>query len=204
MHVFQALKFSFTGVISNGFLSPTIMIWMSTECRQALKIMLADLHPCFGINKNGMDKKDAISKRDRALRVAREAAEWRRNQPCNFRKVSASGATKIYVQTVETIVSGLRTRQQGNLEQQRAHSMPENSWNGQPVTPRNVPVTTIPSQMQVLAVKTVHDNSSEVLLRCAKLKLMHNLDDPVNYIASFKTFGPVKYGQSHKRNKDIH
>ena len=164
--------------------------------------MLADLHPCFGINKNGMDKKDAISKRDRALRVAREAAEWRRNQPCNFRKVSASGVTKIDVQTVETIVSGLKTKQQGNLEQQS--SMPENSKNGQSVTPRNVPVTPVPSQMQVLAVKTVHDNSSEVLLRCANLKLMHNLDDPVNYIASFKTFGPVKYGQSHKRNKDIH
>ena len=162
--------------------------------------MLADLHPCFGINKNGMDKKDAISKRDRALRVAREAAEWRRNQPCNFRKVSASGVTKIDVQTVETIVSGLKTKQQGNLEQQS--SMPENSKNGQSVTPRNVPVTPVPSQMQVLAVK--NDNSSEVLLRCANLKLMHNLDDPVNYIASFKTFGPVKYGQSHKRNKDIH
>ena len=165
--------------------------------------MLADLHPCFGIYKNGMDKKDAISKRDRALRVAREAAEWRRNQPCKFRKVSASGMTKINVQTVETIVSGLKTRQ-GNLEQQRAHPMPGNSWNVQPVTPRNVPVTPIPSQMQVLAVKTVHDNNSEVLLRCAKLKLMHNLDDPVNYITSFKTFGAVKNGQSHKRNKEIY
>ena len=202
MRVFQALKFSFTGVISNGFLSPTIMIWMSTECQQALKIMLADLHPCFGINKNAVVEKDAISKRDRALIVAREAAEWRRNQPCNSRKVSASGMTKIDVQTVETIVYGLKTRRQGNLEQQS--SMPENSLNNQPVTPRNVPVTPIPSQMQVLAVKTVHDNNSEVLLRCAKLKLMHNLDDPVNYIASFKTFGPVKNGQSHKRNKDIH
>ena len=201
MRVFQALKFSFTGVISNGFLSPTIMIWMSTECRQALKIMLADLHPCFGINKNAVVEKDAISKRDRALRVAREAAEWRRNQPCNSRKVSASGVTKIDVQTVETIVSGLKTRQQGNLEQQS--SMPENSLNNQPVTPRNVPVTPIPrSQMQVLALK--NDNSSEVLLRCSKLKLMHNLDDPVNYITSFKTFGPVKNGQSHKRNKEIY
>ena len=202
MCVFQALKFSFTGVISNGFLSPTIMIWMSTECRQALKIMLADLYPCFGINKNAVVEKEAISKRDRALRVAREAAEWRRNQPCNFRKVSASGVTKIDVQTVETIVSGLKTRQQGNLEQQS--SMPENLMNCQPVTPRNIPVTPIPSQMQVLAVKTVHDNSSEVLLRCSKLKLMHNLDDPVNYITSFKTFGPVKNGQSHKRNKEIY
>ena len=201
MRVFQALKFSFTGVISNGFLSPTIMIWMSTECRQALKIMLADLHPCFGINKNAVVEKDAISKRDRALRVAREAAEWRRNQPCNSRKVSASGVTKIDVQTVETIVSGLKTRQQGNLEQQS--SMPENSLNNQPVTPRNVPVTPIPrSQMQVLALK--NDNSSEVLLRCSKLKLMHDLDDPVNYITSFKTFGPVKNGQSHKRNKEIY
>ena len=201
MRVFQALKFSFTGVISNGFLSPTIMIWMSTECRQALKIMLADLHPCFGINKNAVVEKDAISKRDRALRVAREAAEWRRNQPCNSRKVSASGVTKIDVQTVETIVSGLKTRQQGNLEQQS--SMPENSLNNQPVTPRNVPVTPIPrSQMQVLALK--NDNSSEVLLRCSKLKLMHNLDDPVNYITSFKTLGPVKNGQSHKRNKEIY
>ena len=199
MRVFQALKFSFIGVISNGFLSPTIMICMSTECRQALKIMLADLHPCFGINKNAVVEKEAISKRDRALRVAREAAEWRRNQPCNFRKVSASGATKIDVQTVETIVSGLKTRQ-GNWEQQ--NSMPENSMNCQPVTPRNIPVTPIPSQMQVLAVK--NDNSSEVLLRCSKLKLMHNLDDPVNYITSFKTFGPVKNGQSHKRNKEIY
>ena len=177
------------------------MIWMSTECQQALKIMLADLHPCFGINKNAVVEKDAISKRDRALRVAREAAEWRRNQPCSSRKVSASGMTKIDVQTVETIVSGLKTRQQGNLEQQS--SMPENSLNNQPVTPRNVPVTPIPrSQMQVLALK--NDNSSEVLLKCSKLKLMHNLDDPVNYITSFKTFGPVKNGQSHKRNKEIH
>ena len=143
----------------------------------------------------------AMSEKDKALAVAKEAAEWRRQQQGNSKTMPITDLTKIDVQIVEKTLSRLKSRQ-GILECQRADgdgsSSPTENLNFDGIEVDKsyvVPVYDPPNR--ILHVKSASNidehfqygikSKSEIILRCASLRPMENLDDPVHKIDCFRT-----------------
>ena len=190
---------SIFGLLNHGVLIPTLELWKSTEVRQACKGIMVKMLPC--LMKNYMQKEFiAISEKDKALVVAKEAAEWRRQQQGSSKPVPITDLTKVDVQIVEKTLTRLRSRQE-ILKCQRSdgdgNSSPtESNLDGIEVD-RSYVVPVYDPPLKILHVKSVSNidehfqycikSKSEIILRCASLRPMENLDDPVHKIDCFTT-----------------
>ena len=148
----------------------------------------------------------AMSEKDKALVVAKEAAEWRRQQQGNSKTMPITDLTKIDVQIVEKTLSRLKSRQ-GILECPRSdgdgNSSPtECNLDGIEVD-RSYVVPVYDPPLNILQVKSATNidehfqycikSKSEIILRCASLRPMENLDDPVHKIDCFRTSASTPY-----------
>ena len=114
----QSMIVSIFGLLNHGVLIPTLELWKSTEVRQACKGIMVTMLPY--LVKIDMQKEFIpMSEKGKALVVAKEAAEWRRQQQGNSKTMPITDLTKIDVQIVEKTISRLRSRQE-ILECQRS------------------------------------------------------------------------------------
>ena len=177
----------------HGLVTPTLMIWTSTECRQACKSLMAEILPFFNIPVSSDSV--MLSKRDRALRQARLATEWRRQQvtSTHIRGVAGRTAPMNQSQTATHIISSMKLRQSGQSHEQGRIYPRAND------TVRNCDIedeTVSSSCSRVILVAPVpssnvsnqeRQNRTEIMLKCTALNLIKNIDDPVKKIDCFKS-----------------
>ena len=171
---------SFLVLLNHGVCIPTILLLTSSEFRQATKAILVKVTPCL-FGSTGNHETVALSKKDKALLVARQAAEWRRQQPCNAHALQTQDMTDV---TLKHMISALKLRQENRVFPRSSENGPGLARNHQ--TPQILhvrPATTVGHRFS-----TKQHNLSGVMLRCADLRPMKNLDDPVHKIDCFKTF----------------
>ena len=83
--VSQAMAISYATVYVHSC-APALSLWSSTECRQALKYFARKTISCCK-HSPGIDYPVLVlSDRDRALALARQAAQWRKQQLTNVEK----------------------------------------------------------------------------------------------------------------------
>ena len=192
-NTFQAVTYSVGGVTIHGLVTPTLMIWTSTECRQACKSLMADILPFFNIPVS--HDSVMLSKRDRALRQARLATEWRRQQTTSTHTSRVVGGTAPMnqSQTATHILSNMRLRQSCQPQEQGRICPGAND----PVRSCDTGDETLSSSCaKVILVAPVSSsnpknnetqNRSEIMLKCTALNLIKNIDDPVKKIDCFKS-----------------
>ena len=152
----------------HGCISPSLLLWSSTEIHQAFKELATNLVAVLIMDKN--KKGEEMSKRGRALARAKQATEWRRQQSAHPISVSASDRPQ---------ASSIRIIQE-ILENHGRNGRVEEETSG-----THVPVTPLPAVQPVRSRRSEHE--SGVLLRCGNLHLMAKTNDPVYLIKSFKT-----------------
>ena len=152
----------------HGWISPSLLLWSSTEVRQAFRGFATNLVAVLVMDKN--KEGEEISKRGRALARAKQATEWRRQQSAHPFSVSASDRPQ---------ASSIRLIQE-ILENHGRNGRVEEETSG-----THVPVTPLAVVQPVRSRRTEHE--SGVLLRCGNLHLMDKTNDPVDLIKSFKT-----------------
>ena len=166
---------SFAGIFQNAFI-PTLMLWTSTECWHASKIIIVKIFPCLRRYQlwRGIDD---VSKRERNLTLAKESLQWRRQQALNVNNFPLADR----LQGLESAINNLKTRQLESHNTGMGTRSPILSINQQSPEP------SLPSN--VIHVKSAAENNhkSDVLLKCSSLKLMDNLNDPVS---SFRASDP--------------
>ena len=162
---------SFAGLFHDAIIT-TIMLWTSTECWQASKRVIVTILPCLR-RFQSWNAMDNVTKRERDLALAQEALQWRRQQ--------VSHVNNVPLAVSRNTIFSLQTRQL------QSHTTGAN---------RRSPVVH-QSQEAILPATVVHvkpaaenNRKSEVLLKCASLKLMDNLNDPVRKISSFRASDP--------------
>ena len=123
---------------------------------------------------------DNVSKRERNLALAQESLQWRKQQASHVYNLPPDDR----LQGVESAINNLKTRQLESHNNGTRRRSPVPSFNNQSPEPSLPP--------NVIHVKSAVKNNhqSEVLLKCASLKLMDNLDDPVRKISSFRASDP--------------
>ena len=123
---------------------------------------------------------DNVSNRDRNLALAQESLQWRKQQASHVYNLPPDDR----LQGVESVIDNLRKRQLESHNSGTSRRSPVPSFNHQSPEPN------LPSK--VIRVKSAVENNhqSEVLLKCASLKLMENLNDPVRKISSFRASDP--------------
>ena len=123
---------------------------------------------------------DNVSKRERNLTLAKESLQWRKQQACHVNNLPPADR----LQGVGSAIENLKTRQLESHNTGTRRRSPVPSITHQSSEP------SLPSK--VIHVKSAGENNqkSEVLLKCASLKLMDNLNDPVRKISSFRAFDP--------------
>ena len=152
----------------HGCISPSLLLWSSTEIRQAFRGYATNLVAVIAMDKN--KKGEEMSKRGRALARAKQATEWRRQQSAHPISVYASDRPQ---------ASSIRIIQE-ILENHGRNGRVEEETSG-----THVPVTPLAVVQPVRSRRTEHE--SGVLLRCGNLHLMDKTNDPVDLIKSFKT-----------------
>lgn len=167
--IFQALTHSIGNIMIHGWISPSLLLWSSTEIRKAFRGWATNLVAVLTMDKN--QKGEEISERGRALVRAKQATEWRRQQRAHPISVSASEQPQ---------ASSLRIIQE-ILENHGRNGRVEAETSG-----THVPVTPLPIIQPVRSRRTA-EHESGVLLRCGNLQLMAKTNDPVYLIKSFKT-----------------
>ena len=95
---------SFAGIFQNAFI-PTLMLWTSTECWHASKIIIVKIFPCLRRYQlwRGIDD---VSKRERNLTLAKESLQWRRQQALNVNNFPLADR----LQGLESAINNLKTR----------------------------------------------------------------------------------------------
>ena len=156
------------------------MFWTSTECWKASKRAIATILPCLR-RYQFWNVTENVTKRERDLALAKEALQWRRHQTSIVNNLPPADQ----YQGAKVAISQLQTRRQ--LE-----SHATGTGRRSPVSFDCHEPTEQILQPKIIQVKPVKENNqkSEVLLECASLKLMDNLDDPSRKIDSFKTSDP--------------
>ena len=66
--------------------APALSLWSSTECRRALRYFARKIIPCCGHSKGSEYPVLVLSDRDRALALARQAGQWRKEQLTSVEK----------------------------------------------------------------------------------------------------------------------
>ena len=152
------------------------MFWTSTECWKASKIAIATILPCLR-RYQFWNVTENVTKRERDLALAKEALQWRRQQTPIVNNLPPA----VQYQGAKVTISHLQTRRQLATGMGRRSVV---SFDCHEPTEQIL-------QPKIIQVKAVKENNqkSEVLLKCANLKLMDNLDDPIRKIDSFKTSG---------------
>ena len=142
-------------------------------------MIIVKILPCLRRYRswNGMDN---VSKRERNLALAQESLQWRKQQASHVYSLSSDDR----LQGVESAINNLKTRQLESHNNGKRRRSPVPSFNHQSPEP-SLPLNVIHVKS---AVKNNHQ--TEVLLKCASLKLMENLNDPVRKISSFRACDP--------------
>ena len=157
----------------HGLVSPTLMIWMSNDCRHACKTFMANLlSQMFKRHRNECNEL-ILSSRSRALLQARLATEWRNQQTCSQGQKLAQGNPphlSASVQALPTLINQLHTQLPSMLP--RANLIHVRPLAEAQHTPGNVG----------------NLDRSEVILRCSQLRPMRNIPDPVLRINSFSQY----------------
>ena len=139
------------------------MIWTSTECWQASKMIVVGIVPCLTQYHSGQAI-DHVSKREGNLALAVEAQRWRRQQSTNINSLSnrIQRAEQISAdpRNISRNISNPGPRQQ---ERQRTETGDINESPGQQ---REI----LPSNVVLVKSARESDKKSEVLLKCADLK----------------------------------
>ena len=158
---------------------PTLSLWTSTESWQASKRIIVKILPCLR-RFQSWSRIDSVSKRERNLTLAKESLQWRKQQVSHVNNLPPANR----LQGVESAIDNLRSRQLESHNSGTSRRSPVPSFNHQSPEP------SLPSK--VIRVKSAVENNhqSEVLLKCASLKLMDNLNDPVRKISSFRACDP--------------
>ena len=153
----------------HGLVSPTLMIWMSNDCRHACRTFMANLlSQMFKRHRDDCNEL-ILSSRSRALLQARLATEWRNQQTCSQGQKLAQGNPPS-VQALPTLINQLHTQLPSMLP--RANLIHVRPLAEAQHTPGNVG----------------NLDRSEVILRCSQLRLMRNIPDPVLRINSFSQY----------------
>ena len=189
---FKAVTFSFYCNIVHGLVTPTHMIWTSTEYAEACRSFLVNIcSTCFSMMKQANENEAALSKREKALAQARLATEWRNQQPCRAKNsMLVPAARPLQPRNVDSILSSLTTRSGQRREDH------ENTVEGQSISIVSRTTTTdqllrksLESVSTVIKVTPIAGNASresEVMLKCSNLNLIAKVDDPVDRIGSFQ------------------
>ena len=165
---------SFAGTFQDAII-PTLMLWTSTECWETSKSAIVKILPCLR-RYQSWTARDNVSKRERNLTLAKEALLWRRQQVSLANNLPQTD-----------LLQGLGTDTISSLKTTQLES---NTTGAR----RRSPVSSVHHQSKeaILPAKIVHVKSavetnqkSEILLKCASLKLMDNSNDPVKKINSF-------------------
>ena len=153
----------------HGLVSPTLMIWMSNDCRHACRTFMANLlSQMFKRHRNECNEL-ILSSRSRALLQARLATEWRNQQTCSQGQKLAQNNPPS-VQALPTLINQLHTQLPSMLP--RADLIHVRPLAEAQHTPGNVG----------------NLDRSEVILRCSQLRPMRNIPDPVLRINSFSQY----------------
>ena len=83
----QSLAISYASVYVHSC-APAVIIWSSTESRQALKYGARETIPCCGHSKTIDSPVLIFSEKDRALALAIRATQWRKQQLNNIQKAN--------------------------------------------------------------------------------------------------------------------
>ena len=122
----------------------------------------------------------SLKLRERNLTLANESLQWQKQQDSHVNNLPPTDR----LQGVESAIVNIKTTQieSKNTGTRRRSPIPSTSHQS--------PEPSLPSK--VIHVKPAVENNqkSEVLLKCASLKLMDNLNDPVRKISSFRAFDP--------------
>ena len=176
----------------HGLVTPTHMIWTSTEYTEACQSFLVNISSmCFSITKQANGNEAALSKREKALAQARLATEWRNQQSCRAKNsMLVPAARPLQPRNVDSILSSLTTRSGQRREDH------ENTVEGQSISIVSRTTTTdqllrksFESVSTVIKVTPIAGNASresEVMLKCSNLNLIAKVDDPVDRIGSFQ------------------
>ena len=82
------------------------MLWTSTDCWQASKIILVRILPCLRRYRSWSEM-DNVSKRERNLALAQESLQWRKQQASHVYNLPPDDR----LQGVESAINNLKTRQ---------------------------------------------------------------------------------------------